>query len=80
MINPNTNPFSVYIDRMKKLILILPLLLLFSLLLLACSSQEPELDLAPDFSIEDTSGRTVALSDLLKANQSVTIVFFRGHF
>jgi len=80
MISPNTNPFSVYNDRMKKLILIFPLLLLFSLFLVACSSQEPELDLAPDFSIEDTSGRTVVLSDLLKANQSVTIVFFRGHF
>jgi len=72
--------FSVYNDRMKNLILILPLLLIFSFLLGVCSSQDPELDVAPDFSLEDTSGTTVSLSDLLKTNQSVTIVFFRGHF
>ena len=71
---------SVYNDPMKNLILILLLLLISSFLLVVCSSLDPGLDVAPDFSLDDTSGTTVSLTDLLKINQSVTLVFFRGHF
>ena len=37
-------------------------------------------DTAYDFSLTDTLQNKVQLTDLTKNNDSVTIVFFRGHF
>jgi peptidoglycan/LPS O-acetylase OafA/YrhL len=35
---------------------------------------------APDFSLPDTNGRTVRLSDVLSRSNGVVLVFYRGHW
>ena len=35
---------------------------------------------APDFTLSDATGRPVALSDLLKKNRAVLLIFYRGYW
>ncbi|MDA1189721.1 MAG: hypothetical protein O2854_08625 [Chloroflexi bacterium] len=36
--------------------------------------------LAPDFSLSDSSGNVVVLSELLETHDAVVVVFYRGFF
>jgi peroxiredoxin len=35
---------------------------------------------APDFALADANGKTVALSDMLKGNRAVLLIFYRGYW
>jgi AhpC/TSA family len=36
--------------------------------------------MAPDFTLANTDGKPVALSDLLKTNRAVALIFYRGYW
>lgn len=35
---------------------------------------------APDFALADATGKTVALSEMLKSNRAVLLIFYRGYW
>ncbi len=54
---------------------------LATFVLAGCSGGIPQPgDEAPPFELSGTDGQPVALSDLLEANESVVLVFYRGFF
>tara|TARA_B110000116_G_scaffold242028_1_gene231007 strand:- start:677 stop:868 length:192 start_codon:yes stop_codon:yes gene_type:complete len=52
---------------------------IISLLIIGCSSKSAEIEIT-DFQLEDNNGKTVSLYQTLSENNSVVLVFFRGHF
>ena len=52
---------------------------IISLLIIGCSSESAEIEIT-DFQLEDNNGKTVSLYQALSENDSVILVFFRGHF
>ena len=56
---------------------VITLLVIFGILMsLSCSSKE----LAPDFTLPDSSGQQVTLTSELESHRGVVIVFYRGFF
>ena len=52
---------------------------IISLFVIGCSSENVEIEIT-DFQLEDNNGKTVSLYQTLSENNSVVLVFFRGHF
>ena len=50
-----------------------------SLFIFGCSTVSSEIEIT-DFQLEDNNGTTVSLYQTLSENNSVVLVFFRGHF
>ena len=76
---PCDNISSWYYVRMKKIVFITLVLLV----MVGCAKTAEVVaipDTVYDFSLTDTLKNKVQLTDLTKNNDSVTIVFFRGHF
>ncbi len=55
------------------------LITIISLFVIGCSSESAEIEIT-DFQLEDNNGKTVSLYQTLSENDSVILVFFRGHF
>ena len=55
------------------------LITIISLFVIGCSSESAEIEIT-DFQLEDNNGKTVSLYETLSENDSVILVFFRGHF
>tara|TARA_Y100001970_G_scaffold112157_1_gene139971 strand:- start:62 stop:253 length:192 start_codon:yes stop_codon:yes gene_type:complete len=55
------------------------LIAIITLFVFGCSSESVEIEIT-DFQLEDNNGKTVSLYQALSENDSVILVFFRGHF
>ena len=63
-----------------KILSVTAIILLLAIGPQACRSHETDPGLVQDFSLRDAYNNKISLSNLLEDNESVTIVFFRGHF
>ena len=52
---------------------------IIALFIFGCSSENTDIEIT-DFRLEDNNGDTISLYETLSENDSVILVFFRGHF
>lgn len=64
-------------NPVRSLALILSLAVL---LIVACGGSESDSNRAPDFSLPDSGGHEIVLTELIQEHEATVIVFYRGFF